>query len=255
MLEQDELLTLMREKLTVLERSLILETDAAVKFKLKHEIADLKQQLADQESVGNMQSISSTNRNKIILENPDEIFISYGWGGESERIVNQLERSLQDKGLHVIRDKHELGFKANIKEFMQRIGRGRFVITVISDKYLKSLNCMRELLNVADNGDFYNRIFPIVLADANIYKAVKRIAYIQHWENEIAELDAAMKTVNAANLQGIRDDIDLYTKIREMIANLINIIQNMNVLTPEMHENDNFEALYHALEQARSQYL
>ena len=112
---------------------------------------------------------------------------------------------------------------------------------------------MFELLEIAKNGDFYDRIFPIVLADAEIYKPVKRLAYIKHWENEIRELDAGMKEVGAANLQGFRDDIDLYTKIREMIARLTEVLKNMNTLTAEIHQASNFEQLYQALESKRLQ--
>jgi internalin A len=50
-----------------------------------------------------------------------------------------------------------------IKEFMQRIEKGKCVIVVISDRYLKSPNCMYERVQIANNGEFDNRIFPIVL--------------------------------------------------------------------------------------------
>ena len=59
-----------------------------------------------------------------------------------------------------------------------------------------------------------------------------------------------MKEVNAANLQGVRDSIDLYTKIREMIARLTDTLKDMNTLTPEMHESSGFEALYRELEKS-----
>lgn len=137
-----------------------------------------------------------------------EIFVSYAWGGESEEIVNRLDQALQAKGVTIVRDKRDLGFKGRIKAFMEQIGRGKAVIVVISEKYLKSENCMFELVQIAKNGQFYDRIFPIVLADAQIYKPVQRIKYIQHWEQQIKELDEAMKTVSAANLQGFREEID-----------------------------------------------
>ncbi|WP_446375806.1 toll/interleukin-1 receptor domain-containing protein [Coleofasciculus sp. E2-BRE-01] len=50
-----------------------------------------------------------------------------------------------------------------IKEFMQRIEKGKCLIVVISDRYLKSPNCMYELVQIVNNGEFDNRIFPIVL--------------------------------------------------------------------------------------------
>lgn len=78
-------------------------------------------------------------------------------------------------------------------------------IAVISDKYLESPNCMFELVEIAKNGKFYDRIFPIVLADAEIYKPIARLKYIKHWEEQIKELDEGMKEVGAANLQGFRE--------------------------------------------------
>ncbi|MBD2015781.1 leucine-rich repeat domain-containing protein [Microcoleus sp. FACHB-53] len=177
-----------------------------------------------------------------------EIFISYAWGGENEEYVNNLDRTLQEKGITIIRDKRDLGYKGLIKDFMERIGRGKCVIAVISDKYLKSPNCMFELVQVAKNGEIRDRIFPIVLADAQIYKPVARIKYIQHWENEIKELDEAMRGVGAANLQGFREEIDQYTEIRNTIAELTNLLKDMNTLTPDIHSQLEFQDLIKAIE-------
>ena len=117
-----------------------------------------------------------------------EIYISYAWGGDSEKLVNQIDQEFQERGVNFIRDKKDLGFKGRIKEFMRDIGKGKFVIVVISDKYLKSANCMFELIEVSKNGQFYQRILPILLQDAQIYDPVKRLTYIQYWENKINEL-------------------------------------------------------------------
>jgi internalin A len=177
-----------------------------------------------------------------------EIFISYAWGGESQKFVDQLEQTLQAKGIEIVRDNRDIGYKGLIKAFMKRIGRGKCVIAVISDKYLKSPNCMFELVQIAKNGEFYDRIFPIVLADAQIYKPIERIKYIKHWENQIKELDEAMKEVSAANLQGFREEIDQYTDIRNAIAELTNLLKDMNTLTSDIHSQSEFEALLNAIE-------
>jgi co-chaperonin GroES (HSP10) len=183
-----------------------------------------------------------------------EIFISYAWGGDSEKFVERLDLAFQEKGITIIRDKRDLGYKGLIKEFMERIGRGKCVIAVISDKYLKSPNCMFELVQVSKNGEFHNRIFPIVLADAQIYDPVQRLKYIKHWEEKIKELDESIKQVGAANLQGIREDIDQYTEIRNTIAALANTLKNMNTLTPDIHSQSDFEALFQAIEHQLAQF-
>jgi hypothetical protein len=178
----------------------------------------------------------------------NEVFISYAWGGEREEIVNQIDQALQKRGLKITRDKRDLGYKGSIKEFMEHIGQANCVIVVVSDKYLRSPNCMFELVEIADNKQFHDRIFPIVLADANIYDPIKRIEYVKYWEIKRAELADAMKTLDPANLQGIRDDMDLYDRIRDKISGLASTLKDMNTLTPEMHLDGNFSHLYDAIE-------
>jgi hypothetical protein len=103
------------------------------------------------------------------------IFISYGWGGESENIANQIDQAFNEKGVTIIRDKREMAFKGRIRDFVERIGRGKCVIIIINEKYLKSQNCMFELLEIAKHHTFVDRIFPIVLDDARIYRVPTRL--------------------------------------------------------------------------------
>jgi len=175
------------------------------------------------------------------------VFISYAWGGEREEVVNQIDQALQKREIKIIRDKRDLGYKGSISEFMERIGRGNCVIVVISDKYLRSPNCMFELVEIAEGKQFHDRIFPVVLNDANIYDPIKRIEYVKHWEAKRAELAQAMREVDPANLQGIRDDMDLYDRIRDEISGLTSTLKDMNTLTPDIHRDSNFTQLYDAL--------
>jgi len=176
------------------------------------------------------------------------VFISYAWGSEREEIVNKLDEALQSRGIKITRDKRDLDYKGSIKEFMERIGQGNCVIVIVSDKYLRSPNCMFELVEIAENKQFHDRIFPIVLADADIYDPIKRIGYVKYWEDKRAELAKAMKTLDPTNLQGIRDDMDMYDRIRDKISGLTSTLKDMNTLTPEMHQDANFTHLYDAIE-------
>lgn len=176
------------------------------------------------------------------------VFISYAWGDEREEIVNQIDQTLQKRGIRIIRDKRDLGYKGSISEFMERIGQGSCVIVVISDKYLRSPNCMFELVEIAEGKQFHDRIFPIVLGDANIYDPIKRIEYVGYWEAKRAELASAIKTLDPANLHGIREDMDLYDRIRDHISGVTSILKDMNTLTPEMHRDADFRDLYDAIE-------
>ena len=176
------------------------------------------------------------------------VFVSYAWEGEREIFVNQIYEALQKRGIKIIRDKRDLGYKGSISEFMARIGQGNCVIVVISDKYLRSPSCMFELVEIADGKQFHDRIFPIILADADIYDPLKRIEYVRYWETKRSELAGAIKTLDPANLQGLREDMDFYDRIRDKVSGLTNILKDMNTLTPDMHRESNFRDLYDAIE-------
>jgi len=178
-----------------------------------------------------------------------EVFISYAWGGDSEDFVNQLDKALQTKGITVVRDKRDLGYKGLIKEFMKRIGRGKRVISVISDKYLKSRNCMFELLEISKNGQFYDRIIPIILPDAKIYDPADRVDYVIHWDNEIKKLDSKLRLLtSSANLVNLQQSVTEYTEFRATIDLLTYMLQNMNALTPEIHSQSYFGELFESIE-------
>jgi hypothetical protein len=177
------------------------------------------------------------------------IFISYAWGDEREELVDKIDKALQKRGVNIIRDKRDLEYKGSIQEFMERIGQGDCVIVVVSDKYLRSPNCMFELVEIAENKNFKDRIFPVIWKDANIYDPLIRIKYVEHWEFARKKLATAIKKLDPANLQGLREEMDLYDRIRGKISGLTSILKDMNALTPEMHEESNFSQLYDAIEQ------
>ena len=182
-----------------------------------------------------------------IVESKQEIFISYAWGEDREAIVNELDETFQSRGVTIIRDKRDLNFKGSIKGFMEDIGEGKAVVLVISEKYLKSPNCCFELVQIAKHGQFKKRIFPIVLDDAKIYDPATRLRYVQHWENKKSELDELMKSVSAANMDGFREDIDLYAEIRTLLPNLMDVLKDMNTLTPEIHRKSGFSEIFDAI--------
>jgi internalin A len=78
---------------------------------------------------------------------------------------------------------------------------------------------------------------------ATSYKATGRIKYVSYWENEIRELDEALKTVRADNLTKLHDDLDLYSEIRRLFDGIADTLRDMNALTPDEHEGSGFEAM------------
>jgi len=172
-----------------------------------------------------------------------EVFVSYAWNPESCAVVDRLQQALGQEGIRLIRDREEVRYRDSIHDFMRRIGQGRCVVVVISEKYLMSENCMFEMVEVAKAQALRERIFPIVLSDANIYKATGRIRYVRYWEDEIRELDEALKTVRGDNLRKLQEDLNVYAEIRRLFDGIADTLRDMNALTPDQHEGSGFEEL------------
>ena len=177
--------------------------------------------------------------------NIPSIFISYAWNSESEKIAELIEKEFQRRDIYIVRDKSNLPYTGRIKEFMGQLGQGKYVILVVNDKYLRSENCMFELLQVFKNKDFYERIYPIVLEDAKIAKASDRLDLVKFWEEEAKKLDSKIRELNElSNIQSVTDDLNLYTDIRNNIARLTGILKDMNTLSINQHLNSGFQQIY-----------
>ena len=179
------------------------------------------------------------------------IFVSYAWKGESEALVNQLCEAFAARGYQITRDKSTLTYKHSIKNFMERIGRGKFIIAVVGDKYMKSENCMYEAYRMFQSPAFGERVFPIVLPDADIFSFRGQVAYLKHWELEYEALEAEYKKIAnssptmAAPLTERLRDIEATTRF---INDFMAAVSDMNVLTSQMHAESNFDQLLQAIE-------
>ena len=180
-----------------------------------------------------------------------EIFISYAWKGESETLVDTICDAFAAKGYQVTRDKSSMTYKDSIREFMDRIGRGKYIIAVVSDKYMKSEYCMYEAYRMFQSPAFRERVFPIVLPDADIFSFRGQAAYLRYWDQEYKGLEAEYRSIAngsptmVAPLTERLRDIEATTRF---INDFMAAVSDMNVLTSQMHVELNFDQLLTAIE-------
>ena len=195
------------------------------------------------------------------------IFFSYAWGindqtGENrEEIVDQLYDSLTAEGKYELkRDKKDNGYRKSIREFMKQIGRGEFVVTVISDKYLKSPNCMFELLEVfrksnSEPEEFRRKIVPVVLSDADIYDPITRLDYVEFWVEKCQKLGEKINKIGLANAKAAMPDFDMYDEIMKNVGLLGGILADLNTLSPQMLSGGNFAEIKKAIDDRASKLM
>ncbi len=172
-----------------------------------------------------------------------QVYVSYASGPESNALVEQLDSTLKSAGIQLLRDRKEIGYKDSVGDFMQRIAQGRCVVAVISKKYLESEYCMTELVGMLKANDLRDRIFPIVLEDAQLYRPVACVRYAAHWEAESEELNNELKRVRGDNLARLQAKLTDYTEFRRLFDDVSDTLRDMNALTPAEHSATGFAAL------------
>lgn len=142
-----------------------------------------------------LKEMAFENRPLPQKEHQPEVFFSYAWGEptpegrDREKLVEELYRAVNKSGCQAIMDKHELRSGDLISDFMDRIGAGKLVLVFISDKYLRSTDCMWELFQIfrRSNGDkreFLSKIVPIVCPDAKFGTLSERAVYSKYWREK-----------------------------------------------------------------------
>jgi hypothetical protein len=177
-----------------------------------------------------------------------EVFVSYKWGGNAEEVTDSIIENLSSRGVKIVRDRSEVRYRDSIRDFMRRLGSGDAIIVIIDRAYLESDYCMFELTEIAAKSNLADRVFPIILPDAEIFDPLVRLRYVRYWDDKRSQLDREMRQGGLENLRAISEYLDLYEAIRNTIAGITDALADMNTLTPDMHRGSNFAQLYDALQ-------
>lgn len=165
---------------------------------------------------------TETNTNK----NNKTIFLSYNWhdGETVDRIDKYLSRI---PGITVKRDVRDIGAWKSIREFMRSIRNQDYAVLIVSDSYLKSKNCMFEVMEIMKERKYTNRIFPAVV-ETGIYDPLVRAGYISYWQQECDKLEAAVKGLDPANAVELAADLKRYKSIASSIGEFLSMVADRN---------------------------
>lgn len=172
------------------------------------------------------------------------IFLSYCWNdsNEADRIYDYFKNN-QNIELH--RDTIDIKRWGSIKEYMQSVENMDYIILLISDAYLKSANCMYEVLEVMRDRSYRAKIFPAVVY-SKIYSPITRAKYVKHWQDEFKELENTLQEINMQNLGKLNEDLKQRQDIASNIAEFLDVICDMN--------NPNAEDVCVVIEEKLSQH-
>lgn len=154
------------------------------------------------------------------------IFLSYSW--KDEKKADEIDTFFSRIGVDIRRDRKSIEQWGNIREFMNSIQDSDYAILIISDAYLKSVNCMYEITQLMKDPQYKDRIFPIVLDD-EIYQLKKRIDYIVYWEEKYDEAKKEVARVkNIENAGHLSLELHQIREVSYTVGEFLDIIKDMN---------------------------
>lgn len=189
-----------------------------------------------------------------------KIFLSYSHKDAdiADLIQKKLEILLDEKAV-ISRDVRDVKFHQSFYQFMQSIQEHDFVIMVVSDHYLKSRNCMYEVLEAVKNKDYKKKIICIILGDEDVkyytnptessigvdlYHVKEEAKYIKYWGKEMQELQKKIDEI-ADPMYGINliSEKKIVNKIMLDIPEFFDYVRTLKGLTLSEHIENGFSEM------------
>lgn len=176
-------------------------------------------------------SVQKNVKNSLTNKKPS-LFISYS--RNDREFVDELDNKLQKHGYNVEIDTRDLKPTQSINEFRKRIRITDYSIIVLSDSFLKSENCMREIFQFIRDENYKDRIIPIILESAKeIWGENKGIKYTIYWKDRKRNLEEQLKLIDEESKGGYIEELKHITSIKNSIGEVIGIFRDMKMFEGE----------------------
>lgn len=142
------------------------------------------------------------------------VFISYNY--DQKEFAYEIAKKI-DYAAHIVIDK-DLPAWSNLTQFMKGIRKQDFAVLLISDEYLKSINCMYEISQLVKDEGWQDKVMSIVFENANVYDIYGQEEYTNYWTLKLEELE---------NRHSQTPYIEKVTQIRASVAPFLETIRNL----------------------------
>lgn len=152
------------------------------------------------------------NQNGELVEmETKKVFLSYCHYDAD--LANIVEESLiKHNDISLSRDINITQYRDDLDKFMKTIRSHDFVVSIVTSKYLQSLNCMYEITELMKDSDFNKKLLFININkedaqyykeenvygefEAGIYDFYKRLSYITYWNDKGKEMEKSLKSAD-----------------------------------------------------------
>lgn len=98
----------------------------------------------------------------------------------------------------VHRDRDAIKPGESISNYIEKLTHGRYLVALVSDKYLRSPYCMFEIYKLyqacqGEKKQLLERVVPVVLPEVKIARLPDRVPYLEHWSEEAERYEALLR--------------------------------------------------------------
>lgn len=164
------------------------------------------------------------------MKNP-ELFLSYSWANKNT--ADRIYHDLALVGIKVLKDDHTLKYTDKLSEFMNQIRKSNFAILLISDSYLKSINCMTEVTQLYKEKNIWKKILPVILREVKLSDPLVRLSYVNYWQEKSKILESSLEGIDLINATASYDDLKRYNEITQNMNDFLSNLNDTLWVTPE----------------------
>ncbi|MHA1877694.1 MAG: toll/interleukin-1 receptor domain-containing protein [Promethearchaeota archaeon] len=187
---------------------------------------------------------NSNQENSKIEENNKESKIFLSYSHKNKETADRVDKFFISKGIQLTRDERDAPAYSNLEKFMDTIRDHDYVIILISDAYLKSINCMYEVIQFIQERNYIYRTFPIVIDnEATIFDSSKHGKYINYWQEKYKKFEDEIEALNHTGTSCLHKELDKIDKIQSNIGEFLNKISKLKCLPLEELENTDYKAI------------
>ena len=188
------------------------------------------------------------------------IFLSYCQKDSAfaDLIDDVLGEKIKSKA-KISRDIRDVAYHESFGKFMRTIQDHDFVILLVSDHYLKSRNCMYEVMEAIKSNRFQKKILFIILQDkdktlvkfpcsdsisANVYSTEGQTQYTLFWQEEANKLQAQINAIGdpVLAINQIKE-LKIIQKILIDLPEFLEFVRDNKGLPLETHVSQNFSSM------------
>ena len=171
-----------------------------------------------------------------------KIFLSYCH--KDKKIADRVDGFFISKNIRLTRDERDVLPYSDLKKFMDTIRDHDYVILLISDAYLKSTNCMYEVIQFIQERNYIDRTFPIVIDnEATIFDNSKHGKYLRYWQNKYKKLGDEIKALQCTGTSPLHKELDKIDKIQSNIGEFLSKIVGLNCFPLDKLESTNYKTI------------